>query len=148
MTVSTHTYTATLSGAPPVSLGIKGGRVFLDASKYPHVSATIEVAIPDPALLLQLDPRAGRRVTVHAQATFPTFSQDRIFDLGIRRMQPSRANGDATLTLASDEALLGDYAPPRPGRRRARYEASLRGVCNYVLGKIGAHLEAGTEDAT
>jgi hypothetical protein len=145
VTVSTHTYTAELVGYV-VPITLLGGRIGLDASRWPHVQATIE--IPAPATLLDLiDPRHPNRIRIHAAATFPTFSQSRTFDLGIRRVQPARATGRATVTLASDEAILQDYAPLADDTGAWSYASSLRGIVNYVLGKIGAVLQPGTEDA-
>ncbi len=146
--ISTHTYSATLNTAPTVTpLSIKGGRVSLDAARWPHVEATITVAVPDPAILALLDPRGGRRVTLTAHAQFAGFAQDRVFDLGIRAMRPNRAGGEVELTLKSDEALLQDYAPLALDAGARASETSLRAVTNYVLSKIGASLQAGAEDA-
>lgn len=142
--ISTHVYRAELVGTGPLDL--KGGRVTLDASRWPHVQASITVPA-DAAMLDLLDPRDGGRVRLVADATFPTDTQTRTFDLGIRRMTPKRESGEVALLLSSDEAVLEDYAPLAKDRGARAFESSVRGVVNYALSKIGAHLEPGTADA-
>jgi hypothetical protein len=71
----------------------------------------------------------------------------RTFDLGIRETAPDRASGKVTLQLASDEAILDDFAQLTDDNGPRAVESSLRGVCNYVLGKIGAALAPGAADA-
>lgn len=59
----------------------------------------------------------------------------RTFDLGIRR-RTVEFPGTATLTLATDEALLQDYAVLTDDTTPRASESSLRAVCNYVLNKV------------
>lgn len=77
----------------------------------------------------------------------PVYGPARVFDLGVRRVVPDHATGTATLTLASDEALLGDFAQLVQDRTPRTLETSLRAICNYVLGKIGAGLVYSATDA-
>lgn len=147
MTVSTHTYTATLLGSPNRDLPIKAGSISLDVSRFPHVEASLLVPVPDTSLLQYLDPRQKLRVRIVATANFPSFSQNRTFDLGLRRVRPNRATGDVELFLKSDEALLQDFGPLADDKTPRTHEGSIRALTNYVLSKIGATLQAGTEDA-
>lgn len=71
----------------------------------------------------------------------------RSFNLGIREATPDRAAGTVTLRLASDEALLDDSAQLVDDATPRQYEASLRALTGYVLGKIGATLTPGALDA-
>lgn len=71
----------------------------------------------------------------------------RSFDLGVREATPSRADATVTLQLASDEAVLDDYAQLADDKTPRTHQASLRAVVNYVLGKIGATLQPGATDA-
>ncbi|MCK2028094.1 hypothetical protein KZC56_17490 [Microbacterium sp. SSW1-47] len=71
----------------------------------------------------------------------------RSFDLGIREATPTRESATVTLQLASDEAVLDDYAQLADDKGPRAHQASLRGVVNYVLGKIGAALQPGPTDA-
>lgn len=71
----------------------------------------------------------------------------RFFDLGIRSCSPDRAAGTVTLDLASDEAILSDFAQLADDETPRTLETSLRDVVDYVLDKIDAALEPGTEDA-
>jgi hypothetical protein len=71
----------------------------------------------------------------------------RTFNLGIRETVPDRAAGTVALQLASDEAILEDFAQLTDDNAPRASESSLRAVCNYVLGKIGAALAPGGPDA-
>lgn len=148
-TASTHTYSAAIiDPAGNIPLPLTAGGVSLDASSRPHVTATITIALPIPELLEKLDPRASRRVELRADATFADGSTaSRVFDLGIRSTSPNRADSTALLQLASDEEILGDFAQLVDDDGARAHQASLRGICNYVLGKIGAALQPGTLDA-
>lgn len=110
-----------------------GGDITLDASAIPHVSSSVPVAVEDAMQLVQLDPRDSRRVVLTASRDGGT---PRTFDLGIREATPDRAGGTVTLTLASDEALVMDYAQLVDDNGPRAYQASLRAVCDYVLEKV------------
>lgn len=152
--LSRHEYSARVldpAGDIPVSLAEDaGGTITLDADAIPHVSGTVTLAVEDAMLLEQLDPRDSRRLVIDVNATFLSqqgLTRQRSFDLGIRSAVPDRAGGTVTLSLASDEALLRDYAQLVDDHSPRAHETSLRAVCNYVLGKIGAALEPGGPDA-
>ncbi|PQZ60687.1 hypothetical protein CQ040_02765 [Microbacterium sp. MYb54] len=87
-------------------------------------------------LLAKLDPRDSRRVVIDVDAVLSA-AVSRSFDLGIRVAKPDRAGSKVTLTLASDEALLGDFAQLVDDGTPRTYQASLRAVCDYVLGRVG-----------
>ncbi len=150
-TTSTHTYSArALDPDGDIALSLHegaGGSVTLDASAIPHASGRITLAVEDPALLEILDPRDSRRVVIDTTGELPNGTIQRSFDLGIRSSTPNHAEGTVTLDLASDEALLQDYAQLTDDASPRAQQASLRAVCNYVLGKIGAGLQAGGPDA-
>lgn len=148
MTNSTHTYQAFLLGTPDVELSVRGGRITLDSGRAPHVDASIDVAVPAEAVLAALDPRAGARVRVEADAVFPSFSQSRTFDLGLRTRPVRHRDGVVTLDLASDEALLLDYFPLADDDAPLALAGSLRDVVDYVLDVAipGAALEASPAD--
>lgn len=173
MTVtSTHAYSARVvktGGDIPLALRLDNpGAVELNASGIPHATGEVTVAVENAMLLEELDPRDNRRVIIEAKRadtsapinsstsvletrsidrTEPVYGPPRVFNLGIREAIPNRAEGTVALRLASDEALLGDFAQLADDKNPRTYQASLRGVCNYVLGKIGAVLQAGTTDA-
>lgn len=68
-------------------------------------------------------------------------------NLGIRSIERDLLNGETTVKLSSDEALLQDYAhisatPYVPTT------TDVRTLTNYVLGKIGASLVTGTTTGT
>lgn len=96
--------------------------------------------VDDPELLSALDPRETPRVRITAAVGGTT----REFDLGIRDVDVSDDQGNLSLTLASDEALLEDYAPLADDTGARAMEGSLRSVVNYVLNKAipGEALEA------
>lgn len=118
------------------------GEVALDESWAPYCQGTVAVPFDDPAAVTGIDPRLGHRALIAASAD--AGAAPRTFDLGIRRRDIDYEAGVATLTLASDEALLQDYAPLANDKTPRTYETSLRAVCNYVLGKVipGAALAA------
>lgn len=150
-TVSRHTYTAQTDHGIPLS--ITAGDIALDSDAIPHVEAGLTLAVEDAALLDELDPRESRRVRIGATrggavvAGVWVPSGFRYFDLGVREASPDRAAGTVTLRLASDEAILMDYAQLVDGVGAWDVQSSLRAVCNYVLDKIGASLQPGTVDA-
>lgn len=149
---STHVVTArVLDAGGDIVLSLaenSPGGVSFDAGRMPHVEGEISVALEDAMILEELDPRGeSRRVVIDVDATLPTVSRTRTFNLGLGTVTPNRAEGTATLQLASDEALLDDFAQLVDDRAPRAHEASLRSLCNYVLGKIGAALQAGTTDA-
>lgn len=134
---------------PTASIDIDGsafqvtsGEVTLDSSAVPYCSASYVLPFVDDAYLDWLDPREDRRIESTAGVGVP-----RAFDLGLRSRMVDHSAKTTTITVASDEALLQDYATLVVDKGARAYEASLRGVTNYVLGKIGAALEAGTSDA-
>lgn len=148
--IDSDSYTAVLLGTPNVPLSVKrdgAGKYGFDVSRWPHVTGTLSVSVTDPSLLEKLDPRKGGRIRLTANRTTPSGTQSRTFDLGIRGMSPKRTTSDVALTLKSDEAKLEDYGPLTVDKGARASQSSLRGVVNYVLGKIGAALEPGALDA-
>lgn len=141
MTVTAPDYTARIVGTPdiPVSLRTDSGRLSLDSARAPHVEGTVTLSVDDPTMLVDLDPRSNRRLKVEAGG--------RVFNLGIREVNPDRAAGTVNVQLASDEALLDDYAQLVNDPSPRAVESSLRSVCNYALSKIGAALQPGGPDA-
>lgn len=143
---TTHRYSATLDDDTPLS--VSGGNLTLDAGAVPHVQSSITLAVEDVALLDDLDPRDSRRVKLRGSYQWPLGDgnigfRTRNFDLGIRSTSPDRAAGTVTLELASDEALLADFAQTTDDDTPYDLSSSLRSVVNYVLGKaLGASLQA------
>ncbi len=144
MTASTHVYEAHVTGDPDMPLSVKGGRITLDAGRAPHIEADLRIAAPDAATLAALDPRNTPRVTLTVDATFPSYEHTRTFDLGVRDLTAREESADLDLSLASDEALLSDYAPLTDDLSPRVHQASLRAIVDYVLGEAipGAALEA------
>ena len=141
MTVTAPTYAARIVDAPgvPIALVEDSGRITLDSSRAPHIEATVDLSITEASVLDDLDPRDSRRIVIDAGG--------RSFDLGIREVTPNREDARVTVRLASDEALLSDYAQLVDDKGPRSHEASLRAVVDYVLDKIDATLEPGATDA-
>lgn len=161
--ISSHVYSAYLIGDPDVQLGLLGGQIALDDTRAPHVEGDIEVAWPghwevvpddppvygglvwvrDDDVLAALDPKLSPRVRVEVDGEFPSFSVHREFDLGVRVRVPDQVSRRVHLQLASDEAMLEDYAPLADDSQIA-LASSLRDVVNYVIGEAipAATLEA------
>ncbi|MDZ5145331.1 hypothetical protein [Microbacterium testaceum] len=104
--------------------------------------------VTDEALLAALDTRLSPppriRLSITPAALDSTLAVSRTFDLTLRDREVRHADGIVTLTLASDEALLSDYAPLEDDLGPFAHQSSLRGVVNYGLSKIGATLQPGT----
>lgn len=145
--ISEHIYTAEIIGTPDVVLSPRGGRITLDAGSAPHVQAEIEIPIPAPDVLEMLDPRDSVRVRVTVVSDVAG-GQLREFNLGLRDRPLALEPGTVSLTLASDEELLSDYAPLADDLTPLDYQASLRSIVNYVLDQAipGASLEPGSID--
>lgn len=134
--ISTHEYTAYLVGSPDVELSVRGGQVRIDAGAASHVTASITIAVPDEDTLTDLDPREGARVRLEVDATYPTKTVARTFDLGLRTRPNRHTDGTLTLDLASDEALLLDWAPLADDDTPFDYADSVRDIVDYVLGEV------------
>ena len=148
----TLTRNAWVEQIPPVTspfapLPISGGQVTLDESWSPFAQATVEVPLTDVSFLERIDPRDDRRVILTASEGVGGSS--RVFDLGLRGRTVDHKTGKVSLELASDEALLFDKRrlAATADKTPRTHEASLRAVCSWALGKVGAALEAGTTDA-
>lgn len=130
------------------TLPISQGKVRLDENYSPYVTASFQVPLTSLELLEQIDPRDPQRVTV--TTTEAVSGESRTFNLGLRSRTVDHKGGTIDVELASDEILLHDRkrvattvdSTPR------QYETSLRALCNWALGKIGASLAAGTTDAS
>jgi hypothetical protein len=124
---------------------INGGQITLDALGIPYGTADVEIGLTEAIDLSTIDPRDDVRVVVRGSNTEPASYRD--FDLGLRSVDVDHAAEVIRLNLATDEAILQDYATLTADNGARAHEASLRGVVDYVLGKIGASLEPGGPDA-
>lgn len=131
---------ADVDGTP---LSPAGGSITLDSGAVPYGRATVQLPLVDDTTLDWLDPRDLVRVPLAAGDG----GTPRTFDMGLRSRSVDHVAKSVTLELATDEALLQDYATLTTDTGARAHESSLRAVCNYVLDKIGAALEAGTDDA-
>ena len=143
--ISEHVYTASVSG---VALDVKGGELRLDAGRAPYVQGTLKCSLPGvwqttpgvgslnfvagSDVLDALDPRTSPAPRVIVTATEGATS--RAFDLHVRDRVVDVEEGTVTVTLASDEGLLQDYAPLIDDYNPVWYLArSIRSIVNYVL---------------
>lgn len=87
-----------------------------------------------------IDPRDNQRVSIESQILG---APARVFDLGLRMREVDHANKTITLSCATDEALLSDYAPLADDLTPLGLRGSLRDVVDYVLDTVipGAALE-------
>lgn len=136
---------ATLTVAGKVMAAVSGDAV-LDAARVPYAAASVEVAVTNPDTVEAIDPRQGVRAVLTASNAGVS---SRTFNLGVRERTIDHAAKTMKLELASDEAMLIDYAPITQDMGAFAHQGSVRAVCNYVLGKVipGAALAAGTADA-
>lgn len=125
--------------------GITEGSVKLDAGAVPYARASVTLPLLDDATLDYLDPRDG---DIRCPITGGDLSgAERVFNLGLRSRTVDHQAKTVRMDLASDEALLQDYSVLDTDKGARAYQSSLRAVVNYVLGKIGAALEPGSDDA-
>lgn len=122
-----------------------GSTATLDAAAVPYAQATIELPLIDESVIDVLDPREDLRVALAASAD--DGDTDRTFDLGLRSRRVNHKAKTVTLELAGDEAILMDRSTLALDSGARAHEASVRAVCDYVLDKIGASLQPGTDDA-
>lgn len=97
-----------------------------------------------PEVLATLDPRTSPapRVTITASSGVSV----RSFDLHVRDRSVNHKAGTVSLSLASDEALLTDYAPLSDDPVPFGIAGSLRAVVDYVLGgAVAAALAPGVD---
>jgi hypothetical protein len=143
--ISTHVYEAEVIGTPDLPLDVLGGTIALDETAAPHVQGNLTLAIPSLSTLNAMDPRNTPRVRVSVTATYPTGAPvSRVFNLGVRDRRVDVESGTLSVSVASDEALLIDYAPLTDDYTAFTHQASLRAVVNYALAVAipGESLEA------
>lgn len=140
------TVTLTVDGEP-VEVDVTDGQITLDETWSPYVQAELTVPWTSVEVAETIDPQEDQRVTV--EATEAVGGSTRTFDLGLRGRRIDHKGKRITLTLHSDEALLFDKRrlAATPDKTPRDYESSLRDICSWALGKIGATLEAGDDDA-
>ncbi len=114
---------------PP--LGVTEGSVTLDAMAVPYASARLTVPLTDPQLAEQIDPRDGLRALLTAGDEVA--GTQRTFNLGVRGRVVDHKQKTIEVDLASDEAILQEYAPLTDDTATRALSSSLRSVCNYVL---------------
>lgn len=121
-------------------------RVVVDSGAVPYGSATVQVPLIAPETIEAIDPREEVRATVAIGEEGDT---PRVFDLVVRSRRVDHKAKRVEMQLATDEALLQDYAPLEDDDTPRDHEASLRDLIDYVLGVVipGAELEAGSTDA-
>lgn len=140
-------------------LTILEGSATLDENHAPYGETRLTVAMPERDEWVSLiDNRTlNRRVTVTMQeswanATDPLpddFTTSRTFDLLLRDRVLNFNERTVELSLATDEASLMDtqLVATSVDKTALTYQSSVRGLCAWALGKIGAVLEPGTVDA-
>lgn len=129
------TLTATAAGQP---LDLVDARVTLDESWSPYGQATLICPLPARAALDAMDPLARVRATLNLDG--------RLFDLGVRSRTIDHRDDTLTVQLATDEALLQDYARVATTVYAPGY-TTVRNAAAYALAQIGASLQPGTADA-
>lgn len=149
--ISTPTITASVAEVG-LELDVKRATIALDEAWAPYCQAELTCSLPPADVLAIIDPRAGARVFITiTQTVHPpnpdVAAQIRTFDLGVRTRRADYTTGELTITAASDEALLQDYArvtgtPYTPGT------TSARAAIAYAVERVDATLDAGTADAT
>ena len=139
MTVSARSVVATLGGQP-LDLS-DGSTITLDGSRAPYGSGEIVIGMPSAAILAALDPRVSPPPRVQVGVTDGALT--RSFDLHVRSRAVRLRGAEVVIPVATDEALLTDYAPLSDDLAPLGLAGSLRSVVGYVIGRVspGAVLE-------
>ncbi|WP_457100311.1 hypothetical protein [Microbacterium sp. P5_E9] len=124
---------------------VAGGELVLDALAIPYGGANIDIPRTEDLGLDDMDPRQDVRVIVTAGDEVA--GSTRTFNLGLRSRDIGDNGRSVSLVLATDEALLQDYAALVVDNGATGLYASLRSINNYVLSKIGASLAPEGGDA-
>lgn len=124
------------------TLAAVSGDATLDSARVPYAMSQVEVALTNPDIAEDIDPRQGVRASLTGRGGGGT---TRVFNLGVVSRTVDHAAKTMTLEMASDEALLIDYASIVKDTGAYARQGSLRSVVNYVLAKVspGASLAAG-----
>lgn len=139
-----------------VPLSVIDADITLDEGWSPYTQASLVCWLPDEGFE-DIDPRNGSRVDFTLTQSFGTpevpFNAlyrapiEREFSLALRVREIDHVTGTVRLELASGEAGLQDYAlvaaaPASPS------STDVRTITAWVLERIGATLETGTETGT
>lgn len=128
-------------------LTITQGKIALDENYSPYVTGRVTVPMTSEEVLEQIDPRNNQRVTVTATEAVSGIS--RTYDLQLRSRAADHKAQTIDLELASDELMLHDRVNVSTSVDNSprQYESSLRAICTWGLGKIGALLSPGSDNA-
>jgi hypothetical protein len=124
---------------------ITQGTVVLDETRE-YATASLTIPLVGSSIIEAIDPRDNVRAWITAAVQG---APARTFALGLRRRTVDHKRKTISLVCASDETLLGDYAPLSDDESLFALQGSLRDVINHVLDVAipGATLEPG-DDAT
>jgi len=124
-----------------------GGTITLDSLAVPYGAAQIELPLTASSSLDDLDPRDDARIVIRAQDLEASPPVLRTFDLGIRSRTVDYITQTVSISCATDEALLDDYATLTEDSSAIPLQGSLRAVVNHVLAQVtGAALKPGDPD--
>ena len=104
------------------------GELELDALGIPYGSARVEVPRTVDLELEDMDPRLDTRIIVTGADDVAGTS--RPFNLGLREREIADGGRSVLLTLATDEALLKDYATLTTDNGATALQGSLRSIVN------------------
>lgn len=137
--------TVTIDGVATLA---SDGTITLDESWAPYGQGRLVVPLTSASEAEAIDPRDNIRVVIEAENTSTDASTDRTFNLSIRSREVDHAEMTVALEVATDEALLQDYAPLADDTTPRGLEASLRDVIDYALDLAipGASLNASPSD--
>lgn len=110
------------------------GSCTLDFGAIPYGRARVVIPLLDPDTIEDLDPR--RIIRGGIVAGDEARGTARQFDLGLRSRRIDYKTKTIEIELATDEAVLIDYASLTDDTTPRTYEKSIRALINYVLGKV------------
>lgn len=132
------------------ALDVKVFRATLDEGRSPYGEIVLTIATPAEDESELLDPRDELRVEVTLTKDWSTgVHQERTFDMYLHARTIDAGEGETTLTLRTDEAVLIDtmLGGTSVDTSAETHQGSLRAIIDEFLDRFGAELEPGTADA-
>jgi hypothetical protein len=145
VTVRIADVSAVIHLSTDVALDVRDASVALDENWIPYVQASLQCAMVSEAVLSEIDPRDGVRITLTATVTGidPVIAPvDRVFDLLLRERVIDSVSDVLTLSASSDEALLidGGLVDVEPDVSAEVVSSSLREIIEQRLEGYDAYL--------
>lgn len=143
-TLTQNAYATTVPNYP---LDIISSTITLDEYAVPYIQGQLVCTVPSISYLDSIDPRLGLRISVELNQT-GGLTTSRTLDLTLTDRSLDFNEWTMTLSVASDEALLDNYALVATSADNTANGITVESAVTYALGKIGASLSGSPADFT